>query len=83
MLFIIFSQVEEVGKAHPRILEAVETMIQKGKWTVPGKLSNWICFTILLLKIILSRLQGQIRRSLSSLEGVITCIDLVECIMFI
>ncbi|KAI0260946.1 mitochondrial ATP synthase [Gloeopeniophorella convolvens] len=28
--------VEEVGQAHPRILEAVETMVQKGKWTVPG-----------------------------------------------
>ncbi|KAI0052578.1 ATP synthase d subunit [Auriscalpium vulgare] len=28
--------VEEVGKAHPRILEAVETMVKKGKWTVPG-----------------------------------------------
>ncbi|KAI0069175.1 ATP synthase d subunit [Artomyces pyxidatus] len=28
--------VDEVGKAHPRILEAVETMVKKGKWTVPG-----------------------------------------------
>jgi len=28
--------VEEVGAAHPRILEAVETMMKKGKWTVPG-----------------------------------------------
>jgi len=28
--------VEDVGAAHPRITEAVETMIQKGKWTVPG-----------------------------------------------
>ncbi|KAI0922025.1 hypothetical protein AcW2_006836 [Taiwanofungus camphoratus] len=27
---------EEVGQAHPRILEAVETMMKKGKWTVPG-----------------------------------------------
>jgi hypothetical protein len=27
---------EDVGKAHPRIVEAVETMIKKGKWTVPG-----------------------------------------------
>ncbi|KAI0721985.1 ATP synthase d subunit [Cerioporus squamosus] len=27
---------EEVGKAHPRIVEAVETMLKKGKWTVPG-----------------------------------------------
>ncbi|KZP13097.1 mitochondrial ATP synthase [Athelia psychrophila] len=28
--------VEDVGAAHPRILEAVETMMKKGKWTVPG-----------------------------------------------
>ncbi|KAF8743851.1 hypothetical protein AX14_000252 [Amanita brunnescens Koide BX004] len=27
---------EEVGKAHPRIIEAVDTMLKKGKWTVPG-----------------------------------------------
>ncbi|KAF9246897.1 ATP7, subunit D of the stator stalk of mitochondrial F1F0 ATP synthase [Melanogaster broomeanus] len=28
--------VEDVGTAHPRIVEAVETMVKKGKWTVPG-----------------------------------------------
>ncbi|KAG8834577.1 ATP synthase d subunit [Serendipita sp. 399] len=28
--------VEDVGKAHPQILETVETMVKKGKWTVPG-----------------------------------------------
>jgi len=28
--------VEEVGAAHPRITEAVETMMKKGKWTVSG-----------------------------------------------
>lgn len=27
---------EDVGKAHPRIEEAVATMVKKGKWTVPG-----------------------------------------------
>jgi len=26
----------DVAQAHPRILEAVETMMKKGKWTVPG-----------------------------------------------
>ena len=31
-------QVEDVGNAHPRIVEAVETMVKKGKWTVPGML---------------------------------------------
>ena len=33
---IVQMQVEEVGQAHPRILETVETMVKKGKWTVPG-----------------------------------------------
>ncbi|KAI9428612.1 mitochondrial ATP synthase [Lactarius indigo] len=28
--------VDEVGQAHPRILETVENMVKKGKWTVPG-----------------------------------------------
>ncbi|KAF8914126.1 ATP synthase d subunit [Gymnopilus junonius] len=28
--------VDEVGNAHPRIVETVETMLKKGKWTVPG-----------------------------------------------
>lgn len=27
---------EDVGCAHPRIVETVETMLKKGKWTVPG-----------------------------------------------
>ena len=31
--------VEDVAAAHPRILEAVQTMIRKGKWTVPGTFS--------------------------------------------
>lgn len=29
-------QADEVGAAHPRIVEAVETMLKKGKWSVPG-----------------------------------------------
>jgi 4-aminobutyrate aminotransferase-like enzyme len=29
-------QVHDVGAAHPRITEAVENMVKKGKWTVPG-----------------------------------------------
>ncbi|KAK0453265.1 ATP synthase d subunit [Armillaria solidipes] len=28
--------VNDVGEAHPRLLEVVETMVKKGKWTVPG-----------------------------------------------
>lgn len=30
------NQVDEVGKARPEITKATETMIKKGKWTVPG-----------------------------------------------
>ncbi|KAF9036057.1 mitochondrial ATP synthase [Hymenopellis radicata] len=26
----------DVGEAHPRLIKVVETMIQKGKWNVPG-----------------------------------------------
>lgn len=29
----------DVGEAHPRLIKVVETMIQKGKWTVPGTFS--------------------------------------------
>jgi F-type H+-transporting ATPase subunit d len=32
----LISQVQDVGTAHPRITEAVENMVKKGKWTVPG-----------------------------------------------
>jgi len=28
--------VEQVGEAHPHLLATVETMMKKGKWTVPG-----------------------------------------------
>ncbi|OCH95888.1 ATP synthase d subunit, partial [Obba rivulosa] len=28
--------VDDVGNANPRIVEAVENMVRKGKWTVPG-----------------------------------------------
>lgn len=37
-------QAEDVAQAHPRIVEAVETMLKKGKWTVPGT-----CFSFFLL----------------------------------
>ena len=32
-------QAMDVGEAHPRLIKVVETMIQKGKWTVPGTFS--------------------------------------------
>jgi hypothetical protein len=56
-------QVDDVGKAHPRIVEAVETMIQKGKWTVPGMyiISADIRSTC-RLTCTLPRLQGEVRQ---------------------
>ncbi|KIJ56584.1 hypothetical protein M422DRAFT_149811 [Sphaerobolus stellatus SS14] len=27
---------EDIGEAHPHIVQAVDTMVKKGKWTVPG-----------------------------------------------
>jgi len=38
--------VEDVGNAHPRIVEAVETMVQKGKWTVPGMCAASFMFSL-------------------------------------
>lgn len=35
-------QVTEVSKARPEITKAVETMLKKGKWSVPGYRVSWI-----------------------------------------
>ena len=35
-------QVEDVGDAHPEIVKTVETMLKKGKWTVPGMFDSFI-----------------------------------------
>lgn len=55
-LLIVDLKTEDVGRAHPRIVEAVETMLKKGKWTVPGKYGTvcykpfrWLCSATLLL----------------------------------
>jgi hypothetical protein len=52
---------EDVAKAHPRIAEAVETMVKKGKWTVPG-----MCVPLKSIVTICSytihRIQGEVRR---------------------
>jgi F-type H+-transporting ATPase subunit d len=39
-------QTNDVAQAHPRILKAVETMLKKGKWTVPGWCLIYIPFKI-------------------------------------
>ena len=37
----LIRQVDEVAKARPEITKAVESMLKKGKWTVPGyRVSN-------------------------------------------
>lgn len=49
-----------MGKAHPRIVEVVETMLKKGKWTVPGMLLT-LCFKKAELRTsVLNRLQGEV-----------------------
>ena len=42
------SQVTDVGAAHPHITEAVENMVRKGKWTVPGNFSTFLSYIRLL-----------------------------------
>jgi len=66
--FILFDQAEDVATAHPRIVEAVENMIKKGKWSVPGKL----CFICRLFNPSTHfgyRLQREIRGSFSDVDG--------------
>lgn len=52
---------EEVGKAHPRIVETVENMLKKGKWTVPGEFRPSFAF-FNAHPLLLCRIQGEIRR---------------------
>lgn len=51
-------QVSDVGKAHPEILHAVQTMVKKGKWTVPGKF--FLSCNIRILNDKFPRLQGKV-----------------------
>ena len=39
-------KVEDVGNAHPEIVKAVETMLKKGKWTVPGMFLAFSIFAV-------------------------------------
>jgi hypothetical protein len=34
---LVISQVYDVGDAHPRLVQVMETMMKKGKFTVPGQ----------------------------------------------
>lgn len=61
---MLVHQVEDVGKAHPRLVEVVETMVKKGKWTVPG--TSCIRFFLSALLIYIRHPQG-IKRSLVTL----------------
>lgn len=61
--------VEDVGEAHPELRQAVETMMKKGKWTVPGQSPPSPISTVSY--IIFFRLQGKVRRFGS-------CIDIID-----
>lgn len=55
-------QVDEVAQARPEINKAVETMVQKGKWTVPGMcLIHFQCVSYSMLTR-RPRLLGEVRR---------------------
>jgi len=58
--------VEDVAAAHPRILEAVQTMIRKGKWTVPGTFSPSLHST--LASFLFPRLQRKVWRPVVTVE---------------
>lgn len=65
-------QVSDIGEAHPEITKAVETMISKGKWTVPGSsfnlfahLSHWLNY------FLYCRIQGEVRRPVSHVITVV------------
>lgn len=36
MYYCARTQLDDVAKARPEITKAVENMVKKGKWTVPG-----------------------------------------------
>lgn len=44
-----FSQVDEIGDAHPHLVQTVETMVKKGKWTVPGQCRPLFLFCTCLI----------------------------------
>lgn len=61
-------QVEDVGAAHPRITEAVENMVKKGKWTVPGtSITSGQSRSIANTSFVF-RVQGEIRRAVTRIE---------------
>ena len=65
-------QVDEVGKARPEITKATETMIKKGKWTVPGYRVSLLRTGLRLRErkdTLLTRWIGEIRRVLFALDG--------------
>lgn len=49
LVYSAVRQADEVGAAHPRIVEAVETMLKKGKWSVPGTCNRVACPKLLFM----------------------------------
>jgi hypothetical protein len=60
-------QVTDVGEAHPEITKAVETMVSKGKWTVPGMSCSTVGVEFNVYHF--CRLQGEVRRLVSYVKS--------------
>lgn len=54
-------KVDDVARARPEVLKAVETMMKKGKFSVPGMLMKSRGSSVLTC---FCRLQGEVRRPL-------------------
>lgn len=67
---------DDVGSAHPHITKAVETMVKKGKWTVPGALPSCYLSTLEMYLNGIDRLQGEVWRSLPHVDSV-TCTTII------
>jgi hypothetical protein len=71
----MYSQTDDVAKAHPRIVETVETMVRKGKWSVPG-MTNPVAFYGWPLDLFLcNRVQGEVWRPQCRVDYLVISIE--------
>jgi len=57
-------QINDVAKARPEVQKTVDTMLQKGKWSVPGYRVSLVCETGRVADCV-----GEIRRACSYVDG--------------